>query len=106
MLKISEFRKEKGLTQTELANNLGISVKKLGAWEQCRAEPYVDDLIMLANFFDYTLDELMGRTTDDKPANSKGLTPQEYALITAYRKLNEKERLQAINIISALCLDD
>ena len=104
MLKITEFRKEKGLTQGALAEKLNISVKKLGAWEQGRAEPCVDDLIMLADFFDCTLDELMGRTNVDTPPQGKGLTPQENALINAFRKLDDKERQQAVNIVKALKL--
>ncbi len=106
MLKITELRKEKNLTQITLAEKLNISVKKLGAWEQNRAEPCVADLCMLANFFDCTLDELVGRTQIEHPATTKGLTPEELSLLFAFRALNEKERQQAISIVKALKADD
>lgn len=106
MLRITEFRKEKGLTQGALAEKLNISVKKLGAWEQERAEPCVDDLVMLADFFDCTLDEFMGRTNVDVPAIGKGLTPQENALLASFRQLNDKEKQQALKIVKALNIND
>lgn len=102
MLKISEFRKERLLTQSTLAENINMSVKKLGAWEQGRAEPCIDDLCILADYFDCTLDELIGRTKIDIPSTGKGLTPQENTLLTTFRQLDEKERQQAISIITAL----
>ena len=105
MLRIVEFRKEKGLTQTALAEKLDISVKKLGAWEQGRAEPCIEDLCMIANFFDCTLDELIGRVIVDKYTTGNGMTPQENILLTEFRKLGEKERQQSINVIIALQLE-
>lgn len=106
MLKITEFRKEKGLTQGALAERINISVKKLGAWEQGRAEPCIDDLCMLANFFDCTLDELTGRLLVDTPTAGKGLTPPEQTLLREFRKLNEKEQQQALNIVKILQTDN
>lgn len=105
MLKITEFRKEKGLTQGALAEKINISVKKLGAWEQGRAEPCIEDLCMLANFFDCTLDELTGRAFIDTPTARKGLTPQENMLLASFRKLNDKEKQQALNIVNVLNTD-
>lgn len=106
MLKITEFRKERGLTQTALAEKMKISVKKLGAWEQGRAEPCIDDLILLANFFDCSLDEFVERTQIETTAIGKGLTPQENTLLASFRKLDEKEKQQAINVVKALSLND
>lgn len=106
MLKITELRKEKGLTQGALAEKMNISVKKLGAWEQGRAEPCIEDLCMIANFFDCTLDELVGRVQLDATISGKGLTPQENALLSFFRKLDDKGRQQALNIVKALNLEE
>lgn len=105
MLKITELRKEKGLTQTMLAEELNISVKKLGAWEQNRSEPCIADLCRLASFFGCTVDELTGHTTVEQYAIRKGLTPLEQSLLSAFRTLNENEQQQAINILAALKID-
>lgn len=106
MLKITELRKEKGLTQGALANKLNISVKKLGAWEQGRAEPSIEDLCLLASFFDCTLDELVGRLATEGPVVGQGLTPFELALLREIRKLGEKEQHQALNIVKVLQQDN
>ena len=106
MLKIAEFRKEQELTQLALAEKMNISVKKLGAWEQGRAEPCIDDLCMLANFFDCSLDELVCRVAIEGSSVGKGQTPQENMLLATFRKLDEKTKQQALNVIRALNIDD
>lgn len=61
MLKLAELRKEKGLTQLQLAIALDMSVKKLAAWEQERSQPCIEDICLLADYFQCSVDELLGR---------------------------------------------
>ena len=58
---LKELRKEKKLTQTELASKLDISQKSYSNWESGKAEPTLDNIIKLANILDTTTDELLGR---------------------------------------------
>lgn len=62
-LPIGEFlayaRKEKGLTQREVAELLGISNRTVSAWEQGRAYPDVLSLSQLAEIYDVTADEIL-----------------------------------------------
>ncbi|WP_368386126.1 helix-turn-helix domain-containing protein [Streptococcus anginosus] len=57
---LKELRKEKKLTQTELASKLDISQKSYSNWESGKAEPTLDNIIKLANILDTTTDELLG----------------------------------------------
>lgn len=59
---IKELRKQKKLTQSELANNLSISKSKVAMWETNQRDPVKDDLILLSNFFGISIDELLGNT--------------------------------------------
>lgn len=65
MLKIAELRREIGKTQQELATDLNMSIKKLAAWEQRRSEPSIEDICLLANYFNVSCDYLLGRENDE-----------------------------------------
>ncbi|HGI3718502.1 TPA: helix-turn-helix domain-containing protein [Streptococcus agalactiae] len=60
--KLKELRKEKKLTQTELASKLNIIQKSYSNWESGKAEPTLDNIIKLANILDVTVDYLLGRS--------------------------------------------
>ena len=60
---IKKLRCQKGFTQQQLANYLHISPSAVGMWEKNRNEPDVETLKQLADFFDVTIDYLVGRET-------------------------------------------
>ena len=68
---LKELRKEKKLTQTELASKLDISQKSYSNWESGKAEPTLDNIIKLANILNTTTDFLLGRTNIDFGNDSK-----------------------------------
>lgn len=53
------LRKEKKLSQEQLAEMVGVSRQAISKWESERAYPDIDNLIMLKSIFDVTLDELL-----------------------------------------------
>ncbi len=59
--RLKELRKEMGLTQTQLAKNLGATQRQISFWENGQIEPSIFWLIKLADFFDVTIDYLVGR---------------------------------------------
>lgn len=56
-----ELRIENKLSQRDLANATGISQQALSFWEQDKRTPNMDDCIILADFYNISLDELVGR---------------------------------------------
>jgi transcriptional regulator with XRE-family HTH domain len=56
---IRHLRKLRGLTQEELANNIKIKRAVIGAYEEGRAEPKIQTLQNLAQFFSVTIDSLL-----------------------------------------------
>ncbi len=52
-------RKEKGITQDELANFIGVSKASVSKWETGQSYPDVTFLPVLASYFNISLDELM-----------------------------------------------
>lgn len=57
---ISGKRKEKGVTQEELAKHLGVSKPAVSKWESGQSYPDILLLPVLAAYFDITVDELIG----------------------------------------------
>ena len=62
------LRKEKGLSQAELATILGVSKSTVGMYEQSKRSPHSDDLLMrIAGFFGVTIDYLKGYSPAGTP---------------------------------------
>ena len=57
--KLQQLRKEKGLTQEELAARLFVSRTAVSKWESARGYPNIDSLKAIARLFSITLDELL-----------------------------------------------
>ena len=57
--KLQELRKQKGLTQEELAEILFVSRTAVSKWESGRGYPNIDSLKVIAKFFGVTIDELL-----------------------------------------------
>ena len=57
--KIQELRKQKGLTQEELAEKLYVSRTAISKWESGRGYPNIESLKAISEFFSVTVDELL-----------------------------------------------
>ncbi|MCL2556400.1 MAG: helix-turn-helix domain-containing protein [Firmicutes bacterium] len=58
---LRELRQEKDLSQVQLAKITGIGKSTISDWELSRKEPTASSLIKLADFFNISIDELLGR---------------------------------------------
>ena len=59
--KITELRKEKNLSQRQLAKEIGTSQANLSRWEQGKILPSILECWRLAEYFGVTIDELCGK---------------------------------------------
>lgn len=58
---IRHLRTERGITQEQFGYELGVSAQAVSRWENGATYPDITMLPMIADFFDVTLDALMGR---------------------------------------------
>ena len=68
--RMRELREEKGLTQIELANYLEVTQKAYSRYENDERSIPLEKLILLADFYQTTLDYLVGRS-DQNDFNAK-----------------------------------
>ena len=57
--RLADMRREKGFSQEELANRLGLSRQAISKWERGESAPDMANLIALADLYNVTLDELI-----------------------------------------------
>ena len=91
-MRLKELREEKGITQTELAKAIQTTHTNIGRWEKGLNEPASSYLVLLADYFDCTIDYLLEREDDlgniVSTSTDFQVSEDERALIRAYRKLN------------------
>ena len=96
--KIRQLRKEKNLSQADLAYETGITKAAISMYELGARNPKIETLEILADFFNVDMNFLTGREThtsiiaDDK----------ERLLISQYRALNREGQEKVADYISDL----
>ncbi|PFB62835.1 helix-turn-helix domain-containing protein [Bacillus cereus] len=61
---IRDLRKQKGITQKELAQSLQLSESTIGMYERNERQPDYNTLIRIADYFNVSTDFLLGRDFD------------------------------------------
>lgn len=69
--RLVKLRKENNLSQEALANKLGISRQAVSKWERAEASPDTDNLILLAEIYGVSLDDLL-KTNQKEFESAKG----------------------------------
>lgn len=60
--RLKELRKEKNLTQPDIAQMLGISATAYSKYELGKSKPDIDSLVKLSKFYEVSLDYIVGLT--------------------------------------------
>ena len=99
-MRIYELRKSKNLTQKELGDKIGVMNYTIANWEQDRSKPSVDDLITLADFFECSIDYLVGREDDyGNVVINEGLSNEQQNALSIFSSLSEKRRQTALSVL-------
>lgn len=64
--KITQLRESEGMTQEELASEIGISRGALCHYEKNRREPSIETIVKLADFFEVSVDYIFERTQNPR----------------------------------------
>ena len=63
--RLKMYRTQKGLSQEKIAEMLDVSRQAVTKWEAGQTTPSSDNLIALANLYDVSLDELIGKSENE-----------------------------------------
>lgn len=84
--KLQELRKQRGLTQEELAELLYVSRTAISKWESGRGYPNIDSLKAISKYFSVSLDELLSSD----------------AIVTIAEEENKQKELHSRNLVFGL----
>lgn len=66
LVRLKELRKKKGISQLRLATDLNTTQNTISRYETGEREPGIDELIKIADYFNVSVDYLIGRTENPK----------------------------------------
>lgn len=93
MLRLRDIRIDNKLSQVEVAQRLNMSPARYNNYEVNKAEPDIDTLIKLADMYNVTVDDLLGRKTH--LLNLEAIRPIKVRLIQQILTMNELQEIKA-----------
>ena len=103
--KLFELLAEKNITAKKLAEAIGASEGNVSDWKSGKAIPSAEKLILIADFFDVSLDYLLGRT-DNPQGKQSEIDPQLAEALQVFSSLPSKKRKLALKVIKLFLEDD
>jgi transcriptional regulator with XRE-family HTH domain len=89
-IRIRDIRRERGWTQDQLANAVGVSRSAVAQWETGRAGQVTTNLTRIAEVLEVGVEYLM--YGDDKRAPAEARQGDELALLRLYRECSAEDR--------------
>ena len=80
---ISSLRKEKGMTQLELAEKMGVTDKAVSKWERDLSYPDLNSIPKLAEIFGVSVEDLMQNRLESQREEKKDITPLMHMILKA-----------------------
>lgn len=105
MLKLRELRLEHNISQEKLAKIINVKNYTIGNWEQERSEPSIDEIVALADYFQISTDELLGRknfATGNIEIVGEKINDKEKQLLLAFRNLDQDGQTAFLDIADNL----
>ena len=87
---IKELRKELGISQQKLGDEISVSQQSINKYENHDIEPDISTLIKIANYFDTSVDYIVGNSDirhKIEEASEYALNTPEKSLVDRYRRL-------------------
>lgn len=91
MNRIKILREEFGLSQAEFANKIGLTQQSISLYEKEERKPSQDVLEALSDFFNVSIDYLLGKSETRSPERIK-LSDEDISFMKGIKKLDEHEK--------------
>ena len=104
---LKELRKEKGITQAQLAETLNVSARTVSRWETGSTMPDISILVDIADYYDISIPEIINGERKSEIMNEEerkiAKTMSDYAT-TEKEKIFKEMKIQSIMGVCALVL--
>lgn len=97
--RIRDLREDSDNKQTYIANLIGVSEAQYRRYEQGKNVIPIDKAIVLANFYEVSLDYLAGMSNDKGGKHCNFLDSREKELIQNWRKISVKQQNRILDEI-------
>ena len=100
--RLKELRQKYGVSQQTLGEAIGVSQQSVNKYENHGVEPDIQVLIAIADYFQTSVDYLIGHSDVDhkiEVLHPYDLNEEEKRLIHEWRKLNAKEKASIFSIL-------
>lgn len=125
--RLKQLRKDRNITMKELADTTKISKGNLSSYENNKFKPSADALILIADFFNVSIDWLLKGTSNlnysniiktplptikemiqeySTTSNTPEFTEDELNIITLYRQLSERDQIKIEGIMETKILEN
>lgn len=101
MNNINNLMKDRRIKQKQLADFLGVSRSAVYKYQEGKAEPNIETLIKLADYFDVSLDYLCGRQNNNL-IFADSLSDKKKELFSMIKDLNDDETLIVLGFVARL----
>lgn len=98
--RIKKLRKEKKMSQSELAQMVGTDIRQISRYEGGKILPYAETIVKIANVFDVTTDYLLIENAPRKPFRFDEKELLEH--IDEIRNLTDEDKRCLYHYINAL----
>lgn len=102
--KIAIFRRKNGLSQAELAVELGLARSSVASWEIGKNLPSIENLIDLASILRVPADVILG--CSGNTGAFFAATPSEKEMVYSFRQLSCENKKIAIAVFRSLIISD
>ena len=99
---LKDLRKDKGITQEQLAEELGVSGRTISRWETGKNMPDISLLVEIAEFFDVSIPEII--KGERKSENMKEEVKEVAETMSDYAKAEKEELVKSIRNMSIIGL--
>lgn len=103
-MKMKELRLKMNLSQSEISKKLEIPQTTYFNYESERSDPSIQTLIKMADFFNVSIDELVGRDTDI--LNLKFLDEDQSLIIKAVLRMNKEQLSYTKKFVTSMMTDE
>lgn len=94
-MNLKEIRLQKGITVKEIAQYISVGTNTYTRYEAGERVPSIDVLIKIADYFNVSLDELVGRGFTDDSAK------YDVSLLSASRNADDRAKKDALQLLLA-----